>query len=172
MAETQRELLSKLPKEKLLDYVEMLHKNFWTLQNTWMLHVNKKYGQEAAEEFDSLVMGHTCEVEIYRAKKFLDLGNDFTALKTAYDYSNLGMDMDYEWEIGDDKAVMRVTRCGMQLGRRKSDLPELPCKEIGFKVWPPITGVIDPKIKTSCVICPPDPHPEDLWCEWEFRFED
>ncbi|MBK5273963.1 MAG: hypothetical protein JJE30_02775 [Desulfuromonadales bacterium] len=28
---------------------------------------------------------------------------------------------------------------------------------------------IDPRIRTSCIACPPDVHPEDFWCAWEFE---
>ncbi|MBL7075469.1 hypothetical protein ISS37_09560 [candidate division KSB1 bacterium] len=27
---------------------------------------------------------------------------------------------------------------------------------------------IDARIKTTCLVCPPDDHPEDVWCAWEF----
>ena len=44
MRELKRRV-SELPKEKVLDYVEMLCKNFWTLQDNWMVNVEKKYGK-------------------------------------------------------------------------------------------------------------------------------
>ena len=27
---------------------------------------------------------------------------------------------------------------------------------------------IDPRIKTRCIGCPPDQHPDNYWCAWEF----
>ena len=30
---------------------------------------------------------------------------------------------------------------------------------------------IDPRIETRCVACPPDPHPEEYWCAWEFSIK-
>jgi hypothetical protein len=29
--------------------------------------------------------------------------------------------------------------------------------------------VINPAAKVKCLVCPPDEHPEDVWCEWEFE---
>ena len=31
---------------------------------------------------------------------------------------------------------------------------------------------IDPRIKTECIACPPDPHPEEYYCAWRFYIED
>jgi hypothetical protein len=27
---------------------------------------------------------------------------------------------------------------------------------------------VDPRIQTRCIVCPPDDHPDDVWCAWEF----
>ncbi|WP_369730633.1 DUF6125 family protein [Anaeromyxobacter sp. Fw109-5] len=27
---------------------------------------------------------------------------------------------------------------------------------------------VDPRIRTRCLACPPDDHPDELWCAWEF----
>jgi hypothetical protein len=32
--------------------------------------------------------------------------------------------------------------------------------------------VIDERLKVICKYAPPDPHPEDSWCEWEIRLEE
>jgi hypothetical protein len=36
-----------------------------------------------------------------------------------------------------------------------------------IEAWRHFT-VIDPRIATRCLACPPDPHPEEFWCAWEF----
>jgi hypothetical protein len=30
---------------------------------------------------------------------------------------------------------------------------------------------LNPNIKFNCTVCPPDKHPDDLWCEWEVWIE-
>lgn len=30
---------------------------------------------------------------------------------------------------------------------------------------------IDERVEVRCVMAPPDPHPDDLWCQWEFRLK-
>jgi hypothetical protein len=31
---------------------------------------------------------------------------------------------------------------------------------------------LNSKIKVYCVVCPPDEHKDDLWCEWIFTLEE
>ena len=31
---------------------------------------------------------------------------------------------------------------------------------------------IDERVEVRCLMAPPDPHPEDLWCEWEVRLRE
>jgi hypothetical protein len=30
----------------------------------------------------------------------------------------------------------------------------------------------NPDIEVKCNVCPPDEHPDDLWCEWEFAMKE
>ena len=30
---------------------------------------------------------------------------------------------------------------------------------------------IDPRIRTECVACPPDEHPDEWYCAWRFSLE-
>jgi len=30
---------------------------------------------------------------------------------------------------------------------------------------------INPRFKARCLKCPPDPHPKEYWCSWEFYLD-
>jgi hypothetical protein len=45
------------------------------------------------------------------------------------------------------------------------------CKEVGIVEYSEFARAIDPRIETPCVACPPDPHPDEYWCAWEFSIE-
>jgi hypothetical protein len=160
------------PLEKWIEYAEMANKNFWTLQNNWMMNVEKKYGQEAALEFDSLCYGRAIEVAAYRIKRFFSLAgeDDMAVLAKVYQLTPAGSYVDIEFpEITSTRLVRRVRRCPMQLTRRKEGLPEILCKPPLIEACQRIARVISPEIRVTDVICPPDPHPEDLWCEVVFE---
>jgi len=47
-------------------------------------------------------------------------------------------------------------------------LTDFPCKTVGIIEYSGFAKTIDPRIQTKCLVCPPDPHPYDVWCAWEF----
>ena len=43
LSPAQSEKLSQMSKEQLLAYIDMLQKNWWNLQNNYILFLNNKY---------------------------------------------------------------------------------------------------------------------------------
>jgi len=39
---------------------------------------------------------------------------------------------------------------------------------VGIVEYAEFAKAVDPRIRTRCIACPPDDHPDDLWCAWEF----
>jgi len=169
----RRKELMKLPKERLVDFIEMASRNFWTLQNNWMINVESRFGREVAVELDALCYGRAAEVQVYRLKNFLNLGDDMPSLARAILLSISSFYVDIEFpEISERKVVRRVAVCPMQLERRRKGLPELPCKPALVSAYTKVAAAVNPKIKITHVLCPPDPHPEDLWCDVVFELKD
>jgi hypothetical protein len=67
-----------------------------------------------------------------------------------------------------NKAVFRMNKCRVQDARKRKGLDDFPCKSVGIVEYSGFASTIDPRIKTRCIACPPDPHPESYWCAWEF----
>lgn len=164
-----REQLNKLPKEKILDYLETVYKNFWTLQNNWMVQTEKKYGHEVATDFDTLCFGRQLEVAAYRLKSFLKLGNDIPALIKVFEWGLIeepGTERDLI-QVDNKKMIYRVTKCAMQLARKERGAPELPCKPAHMGCIDKMAKAVNPKFEVLRSMAPPDKHPEDVWCEAE-----
>ena len=75
-------------------------------------------------------------------------------------------------EITDNRCVFRMNNCRVQYARNQRNLPDFPCKAVGVVEYGDFAKTIDPRIKTKCIACPPDPHPENYYCAWEFSIND
>jgi hypothetical protein len=71
-------------------------------------------------------------------------------------------------EVSDTRAVFVMRDCRVQAARRRKGLPDFPCKSVGLVEHAKFARAVDPRIRTRCVTCPPDPHPDHVWCAWEF----
>jgi len=165
-------LMRDAPQEKWIEFAEIANKNFWTLQNNWIANVERRYGPEAAVEFDCLCYGRAIEVAAYRFKRFFTFAgeDDMSVLAKVYQLTPAGSYVDIEFPVvTSTRLVRRVRQCPMQLRRREDGLPEIKCKPALIEACNRIARVINPQIKISYVLCPPDPHPEDLWCEVVFE---
>jgi hypothetical protein len=45
LSPAQAEKLSQLSKEQLLEFIDMQQKNWWNLQNNYILYINNEYGE-------------------------------------------------------------------------------------------------------------------------------
>ena len=167
-----REQYLALPKEKLVDYIYLIHKNFWTLHGNYIMNLEKRYGEGVAMEFEDLAFGRAAEVQVYRLKEFFGLGDDMSALMKIFDFSEFCSNIEYEFlEVTNNRLIWRVTKCPMQLTRLEAGLPEIACKLSAMPINERIAKTVNPKMKSTCITCPPDPHPPDRWCEFEFKIQ-
>ncbi len=166
----QGEILSKLSKEELLEYIDMFQKNWWNLQNNYILYINNEFGEEAAVKADAHCFPANARVQMYRLRKMFGLKDDIKSLREAMILSTIWANADYEIEDVDDKRFrIKVTNCHQQVRRLEDGIGELPCKPAGLAICEAAAEVINPTAKTTCLVCPPDDHPKDVWCEWEFE---
>jgi hypothetical protein len=72
-------------------------------------------------------------------------------------------------EIGNKRGTLGIDRCRTQETRLGKGLCEFPCKRIRFGYLKNFAKTLNPKVEVSCLVCPPDKHPPDSWCKWEFK---
>jgi len=174
MIKSYREKLSQLSKERLIDYIAMVSENLFTLQDHYMGRIQEKYGNEVAEEFDEHVYGRASEIAVYRFKKFFNLGDDMETLALYFEISPYAIHVggiDFPVRT-DKKLVRRVPACASQIKRLKKGKIEFPCKTATLAVNAKVAKTVNPKIRITSVMAPPDPHPDDLYCEIVFEMED
>jgi hypothetical protein len=169
--EKERTLIESIPTEKLADFVFMHLRNMWAVDGLYYLGIEERWGIEAATDVDRFVWEVMGKIEARKIKQLFDItGTDIPSLMKALQYSGWSMDLeDKEIEVGKDRAILRNVRCRVQNTRLQKGLPEFGCKPVRFGFLKAFAKEINPAIKVTCNVCPPDEHPDDLWCEWEFR---
>ena len=92
----QMERLSRLSKDELLDFIDMFQKNWWNLQNNYIMYLDNEYGQEAAMKADGHCFSANAKVQMYRLTKMFGLKNDLNSLKDAMILSTIWANCDYD----------------------------------------------------------------------------
>lgn len=167
--------LEELPKEKLVEIINMFAGNALTIDGLWFTCVEEKYGLEEAIKTDTEVWRRYGSTEARRIKKTLSIdGEDPEALAKALNFQVWSRALGFEYEIPEvtgKKVVFNVTDCRPQKARIKSNRGEFACKPVGIALFEEFAREINPRFKLKCLLCPPDKHPNDLWCSWEFSLD-
>ncbi len=163
-----------LPKKEIIELLKDASKNWLAHDGLWFRAVEDKYGIEAAMELDRKAWGKFTIIEAKRIMKRLGIkpGGGIPALVQALKFRLYAhINVQEIKEASDTHCVFRMNRCRVQEARKRQGLPDFPCKPIGIVEYSGFAKTIDPRIKTKCLVCPPDSHPSDVWCSWEFRLE-
>ena len=171
--EKDEKLIKKIPEDKLADFVFMHLRDMWAVDGLYYMFIEEEFGTEAATEIDRKVWEVMGKIEARKIKKLFNIeGNNIQSVMKALSYSGWAMDLeDKEIIVEKDKGIIRNVRCRVQNTRKEKGLTEFGCKPVRFGFLKSFTKEINPEVKVTCKVCPPDKHPEDLWCEWEFKLK-
>jgi hypothetical protein len=162
--------LTALPKEQLTDFLFLHLRNLWTVDGLYFLGIEEAYGTKVATRIDARVWEVMGKIEARKLKQFLHItGDDIPSMMKALQYTSWALDLeDKEIVVEKNHAVVRNVRCRVQSTRREKGLGEFGCKPVRYGFLKAFAKEFNPAIVVKCNVCPPDPHPENLWCEWEF----
>lgn len=168
-----KELLD-LSKSELISYIEDISKNWLAIDGTWFLAAEEKYGMDVAIELDAASWKRFSPAEAKRLKKRFNLPEKggIPALIKALNFRVYANINEQEIvEISEFRCVFRMNKCRVQTARHRKGLPDFPCKQVGIIEYEQFAKTIDPRIETNCICCPPDDHPEEYYCAWEFTIK-
>jgi len=168
--EEDRRLIAEIPSDKVADFVFLHLRDLWAVDGLYFLGIEERFGTEAATEIDRKVWEVMGKIEARRLKKFLGLeGGDIPTMMKALRHSGWALDLeDKEVEVEDSRAVIRNINCRVQNTRIRKGLGVFPCKNVRWGFLKSFAREFNSDIVVNCIVCPPDEHPDDLWCEWEF----
>ena len=151
---------------------ELCSKSLFTLDGLWFTLLEKKYGFDATLEIDEEVWQKFCPIHIRRVLKTFPIKIDNPVRAVVVLMKTDPMQLIYKWEVmelTDSKAVLRAAECPPQKARTRDGRGEFPCRKVGTFMFQSYAEAIDPKIKLTCLTCPPDTHPPQYWCQWQLE---
>ncbi len=148
--------------------------NWLAHDGLWFLAVEDKFGLDTAIELDTTAWEGFAVTEAKRIMKrhHIPEGGGMPALaealgKRLYSFINRQEII----EQSETRLVFRMNECKVQSTRERKGLPEFPCKSVGIVEYSGFAKTIDPRIITRCIGCPPDAHPDEWYCAWEFTLQ-
>jgi hypothetical protein len=168
-------LLDDLSKEELIKIIVDDAKNWLAHDGLWFQAVEERHGMDAAIDADRAAWEKFTVVEARRimARLGLQPGGGIPALIECLKHRLYArLNLQECLEISDKRVVFRMVDCRVQSARKRKGLDDFPCKSVGIVEYSEFARTIDPRIKTTCLSCPPDSHPDEYWCAWEFVLAD
>lgn len=168
-------LLENLSKQQLIDIIVDDSKNWLAHDGLWFQAVEAVHGMEAAIDADRAAWERFTVIEAKRIMARLDIkpGGGISALVECLAhrlYARLNLQECIE--RSENRVVFRMVDCRVQSARKRKGLADFPCKSVGIVEYREFARTVDPRIRTRCIACPPDDHPDSYWCAWEFSLEE
>ena len=171
---SDREILMTFSKEMLIDLLEDQAKNWLAHDGLWFQAVEKQYGMEKAIELDTEAWIRFTQIEAKRIMKRFDIQprGGIPALEKALQF-RLYARINEQSLIEIDQNTLRfeMNDCRVQSARKRKGLEDFPCKSVGIAEYTYFAHTIDNRIRTQVICCPPDSHPEEFYCAWQFTLE-
>jgi hypothetical protein len=167
-------LLEKLSKEELIAIIIDDAKNWLAHDGLWFQAIEKTQGMEVAIAADTDAWRHFTVIEAKRIMTRLGMkpGGGIPALLECLKHRFYArLNLQEAVEISDTRAVFRMTDCRVQSARKRKGMNDFPCKSVGIVEYSEFARTIDPRLQTRCLACPPDAHPDEFYCAWEFTLQ-
>ncbi|MCL5773011.1 MAG: DUF6125 family protein [Firmicutes bacterium] len=167
--------LDELSREEIKDLLSDAAKNWLAHDGLWFQAAEKEFGLETAIRLDAEVWSKFSPIEAERIMKRLNImpGGGIPSLIQALKFRLYArINIQEIVEVSENRCVFRMKTCRVQESRKRKGLADFPCKPVGLVEYETFAKTIDARIKTKCIACPPDPHPEEYWCAWEFFIEE
>ena len=162
--------------EVLTGMLEDFAKNWLAHDGLWFQAVEQKYGMEVAIELDTVAWERFTVIEAKRimARHNIQENAGLEGLKKALGYRLYAVLN--KQEIRNETSTsfeFYMVDCRVQSARTRKQLPLFPCKSVGLVEYAGFAKTIDPRIKTECIGCPPDPQAgKGYYCGWRFTLEE
>jgi len=162
--------LVNMEKERLIRLIKSLSFNWLAGDGVWFRAVEDNYDMDTSKRCNDTCWTRYSPLEAAMIKSFLQLPQQsgLDGLEQALSFRLYAHINEQTIERSGNELILRMVRCLVQETRKLNKLPDYPCKSAGIVEFPAFARMIDSRIKTDCISCPPDEHPKAWFCSWRF----
>jgi len=167
-------VLLNMDEEALLELKDRLAKNWLVNDGVWFQTIEKSEGLNEAKRCNDSCWAHFSPFEARTIKERLGLSESpgLDGLKRALGFRvYASINVQSIVEERENSFVFQMNECRVQVARKRKGMEDYPCKSAGLVEYAYFARSIDARIKTECIGCPPDDHPETWYCAWRFYVE-
>lgn len=165
---------ASMSRDELLAALEMFAKNWLAHDGCWFLAVEERFDMETAMDLDARSWKRFAAAEARRimATFHIPEGSGLESLEKALSLRLYAIINSQRTEWSADRKSLRffMDVCRVQETRRRKGMPDFPCKSVGMVEFDTFAAAMDPRIRTTCLHCPPD-SAAGQYCGWEFTMK-
>jgi hypothetical protein len=163
--------LVNMADEKKSELMEALSINWLANDGVWFQTIENAKGMSEAKRCNDSSWANFSPFEAISIKHFLNLPElaGLEGLQTALQFRLYAfINKQTIVNITENSFDFLMNECRVQVARKRKGLEDYPCKSGGLIEYTSFAEAIDSRIKTECISCPPDSHPENYYCGWRF----
>lgn len=176
--ETQDNLpkaLLDMPDDQKNALIEAVAKNWLVNDGVWFQTIEFDKGMNDAKRCNDSCWAQFSPYEASAIKRILGLSDDcgLEGLKKALNFRMYSViNKQTIVDESPQSFVFQMNDCRVQSARKRRSLADYPCKSAGLVEYEYFAKAIDRRIQTRCIGCPPDDHPDQWYCAWQFYIEE
>lgn len=166
--------LLELPEDTMNSLRENVAANWLANDGIWFQTVEFMNSMTDAKSCNDSCWEKFSPLEAWSIKRFLGLpeNHGLEGLKQALQFRLYAfINKQSITDETESSFIFRMNDCRVQSARKRKGLDDYPCKSAGRIEFSTFAEAIDLRIRTECIACPPDKHPEEWYCSWKFYLQ-